>query len=155
MTDTIPILKCGYIKLNTSYIPQFLSYNKVNTLDNKVNFTNFYIKSSEPINLEIGGVNYTLNSGENYLPNIYTFHPVKILNNNNCEIYNNCLSDIDYFQKTKILFNYYIFVPSMYKTNDNNKLNSVIFYSGMCGDIPNEKLNNIPNNILNNKKLSN
>lgn len=137
--DTVN-LKYGFIKLNTSYIPTIWSKELV-TDRFKLNGS-IYIKSKIPLELEIGGLKYTINNGEHYIPSsIHTYHEIKILtdifNNSECEIYHNCACNDEYFTAEKIIINYLILINSIFPKNKNE---CTIFSIGMGGSSTYKKI---------------
>lgn len=64
-------LKSGFIKLNTSYIPKITHKEKLT--DGKLLDKNVYIKSKIHLLIMIGGIEYTLECGEHFIPVIHSF----------------------------------------------------------------------------------
>lgn len=134
-------LKYGFIKLNTTYIPKFLYKEKLT--DGQKSVKNVYIKSKIPLLIMLGGIEYTLDYGEHYIPQIHTFHHFKILtdltNNEECEVYHKCLVDDNYYKPLLIMLMNQVLVNSIHPKNDNEY---TLFMSGMVGSITYEKLYN-------------
>ncbi len=133
-------LKLGFIKLNTSYIPTFFSKERV--MDCSVLEKNIYIKSNIPLLIEIGGVKYTIESGEHYIPNLHIYHHIKILtdlsNNEECEVYHNCICDDKYHDAFIMMCQYnFVLVKSIHSENESTIF---IFGSGMGGSTTYEKI---------------
>ncbi len=139
-------LKIGFVKLNTSYIPTF--FKKERVMDGLKLQNSIYIKSNIPLPIEIGGVEYTLESGKHYIPYLHIYHNIKILtdlsNNEECEVYHNCLCDDKYHDAFIIMCQYnFVLVKSIHS---ENKSAIFIFGSGMAGlttyeEISNKKVN--------------
>lgn len=125
----IPNLKYGFVKYNTKYIPTFISEGVLTTKS----FINgpFHIKSDIPIELNIGGRDYTLDSGEHYIHNFNTYHELRImtdLSNPNIQVYHNCIVE-DYYSHFCSLITYNVCIDSI-RFGSGDKI--TVFANGMC-----------------------
>lgn len=108
MEEEIPYFNIGYIKFNTDYRPKLFPeiqnnktkwYYDKTKCDGRILNNGLYIKSSIPIELEIGGYNFILKEGEHYIPSLNVYHNIKLItkveeyNSENVEIYHNCIFD--------------------------------------------------------------
>ncbi len=138
------ILNYGLIKVNTNYIPNFIS--KERWTNNIKLESSIHIKSSIPITLELGGAEYILESGEHYLPFTYGFHDIKIktdiTNNNDVEIYHKCLTDEQYYNAYCLMLKYPIYINTIHKNSSspNESDSNTIYCYGMFGTVSDNDL---------------
>lgn len=144
-------IKFGFFMFNATYIPNIVQKKKF-TGNAKLK-NDIYIKSKMSLDIEIGGTKYLLKSGEYYIPGFYTFHDINILtdltNNDDCEVYHECMCDKDYFGAFKTMISDSILVKSIHPKNENEY---IVFRGGMGGTLTYEQIcerNKIDENNIN------
>ncbi len=133
----VPVLKYGYIKYNTRHIPQFMKEGEL-TSESYIHGP-FYIKSEIPVNLNIGGIKFVLESGEHYIPKYHTFSELYIktdLSNPNIKVYKDCVETVEHFRCVNQTFNYTICIDSIHSDVDTH----TVFINGMSYTLSHDKL---------------
>lgn len=133
-------LRYGFIKFNTTFIPIFLHKEKLT--DGKNANSSIYIKSKIPQIIKFDSIEYTLDCGEHFIPNVHSFHKFIILtdltNNEECEVYHNCVVDNNYFIALPLLYSSNLIAVNTIHPKNNNKY--TIFNYGMASCITYEEL---------------